>query len=316
MARQRRRKRQDPPGPAGFLVVDKPVGWTSHDVVDAARRWLGVRRIGHLGTLDPLATGVLPLAVRGATKLAPFLAEGPKVYVGTIRLGVATNTYDAEGEITHQHDGPLPDEEAVRAALDGFLGESEQLPPMFSSVKKDGVPLYRLARQGEEVEREPRTIRIASISMPHYAPPEIGIEVSCSPGTYVRSLAHDLGEALGCGAHLSGLRRTQSGSFRLEDAKTPEACERLADEGALEDALVTPADALGLPRVLLTAVQARRVGHGTPIPVADARGDFETGPPPRPGDRLAALLPSGDLLAVMELRPDRRLHPLRLLAGS
>lgn len=313
MARNRRRKRQDRPGPAGFLIVDKPVGWTSHDVVDAARRWFGIRRVGHLGTLDPLATGVLPLAIRQATKLAPFLGEGPKVYVGTIRLGISTDTFDAEGRVTHQHDGPLPDEAAVRAALDEFLGETEQLPPMYSSVKKDGVPLYRLARKGEEVEREPRKIQIARISMPHYAPPEIGIEVSASPGTYVRSLAADLGEKLGCGAHLSGLRRSQSGSFVLEAAKSPEAFDQMAEDGTIEDALIPCADPLGLPRVNLTPIQARKVGHGSAIPAAEARGDFERGPAPRPGDRLAGLHPSGDLLAVMELRPDRQLHPVRLL---
>ncbi len=316
MGRQRRRKRPDPPGPMGFLVVDKPVGWTSHDVVDAARRWLGIRKVGHLGTLDPLATGVLPLAIRGATKLVPFLSEGEKVYVGTIRLGVATDTFDAEGRVTHQHDGPLPDEATVRAALEGFLGEIQQLPPMYSSVKKDGVPLYKLARKGEEVEREPRSVTIHAISMPHYAPPEIGIEVSCSPGTYVRTLAADLGERLGCGAHLSGLRRTRSGPFALEQARTPEACEALADAGELEPALLPADEALGLPRVRLTAVQARRVGHGAAIPVADASGEFETGTPPRPGDRLSALLPSGEMLAVMELRPDRQLHPLRLLESG
>ena len=297
----------------GFLVVDKPVGWTSHDVVDAARRWLGIRKVGHLGTLDPLATGVLPLAIRGATKLVPFLAAGRKVYVGTIRLGVSTDTFDAEGRITHQHDGPLPEEPAVQGALHSFLGEIQQLPPMYSSVKKDGVPLYRLARKGEEVERELRAVTIHEISMPHYAPPEIGIDVSCSPGTYVRTLAADLGEKLGCGAHLSGLRRTRSGPFTLEQARTPEAWEALAEAGELEAALIPPDQALELPRVRLTAVQARKVGHGAAIPAAEATGDFETGTPPRPGDRLAALLPSGELLAVMELRPDRWLHPLRLL---
>jgi len=310
-----RRRRKDAPGPAGFLVVDKPVGWTSHDVVDAARRWLGIRRVGHLGTLDPRATGALPLAIREATKLAPFLAKGRKVYVGSIRLGVATDTYDGEGKVTHRHDGPLPSEKEVRAVLGEFLGAIQQVPPMFSSVKKDGVPLYRLARRGEEVEREARPVEIHSIEMPHYAPPEIGIEVTCSPGTYVRTLAHEVGQRLGCGAHLSALRRTASGPFSLDQARVPEECERLAQAGELSGALMAPADALGLPRVQLTAIQARRVTHGGDIPVAEASGEFERGPAPRPGDRLAALAPSGTLLAVMELKPDRRLHPLRVLSG-
>ncbi len=311
------RRRKDRPGPAGFLVVDKPVGWTSHDAVDAARRMFGVRRVGHLGTLDPLATGVLPLAIREATKLAPFLASGEKVYVGTIRLGVATDTYDAEGQATRSHDGPLPSEAEVEAALVHFRGAIEQIPPMYSSVKKDGEPLYRRARRGEEVEREPRPVVIHEIRMHHYAPPEIGIEVRCAPGTYVRTLAHDLGEALGCGAHLSGLRRTRSGTFTAEMARPPAEYEKEAEAGTLEARLIPPEVALGLGCVSLSAVQARRVAHGGDIPVAEARGAFERAPdPPRPGDRLSALSPSGSLLAVMELRPDRRLHPLRVLNES
>ncbi len=316
MARRSSRKRSDPPGPSGFLVVDKPVGWTSHEVVDAARRWFGIRRVGHLGTLDPLATGLLPLAIREATKLAPFVAQGSRVYVGSIRLGVATDTFDAEGRVLYRHDGPLPSEEMVREALAGFLGETLQIPPMFSSVKKGGVPLYRLARRGEEVERAPRPIRIESLEMHHYVPPEIGIEIACSPGTYVRTLASDLGEQLGCGAHLSGLRRTSSGPFLLDQAASVEDLEAAAGRGDCESWLIAPERALGLPVVALRVDQARRITHGGDIPVAEASGPFESGTPPRPGDRLAALAPSGTLLAVMELRPDRLLHPLRVLAAS
>lgn len=316
MARGNRRKRPERPGPMGFLVVDKPIGMTSHDVVDAARRWLGIRRVGHLGTLDPLATGVLPLAIREATKLVPFLAEGEKVYVGTLRLGVATDTHDAEGRVTYRHDGPLPDEEHLRAALAAFVGEIDQVPPMFSSVKHGGVPLYRLARQGREVEREPRRVRIRELRMRSYEPPDVGIEVVCSPGTYVRTLAADLGQRLGCGGHLSGLRRIRSGPFCIEQAVTVGACEEMAEQGRLEERLIAPEDALALPRVRLSGHQARLVTHGGDLPVADARGEFEQqGVPPRPGDRLAALAPSGTLLAVMELRPDRRLHPLRVLGA-
>ena len=316
MGRRSRRRRSDPPGPGGFLVVDKPMGWTSHEVVDAARRWLGIRRVGHLGTLDPLATGLLPLAIREATKLAPFVAQGHRVYVGSIRLGVATDTFDAEGRVLHRHDGPLPSEEAVREALAEFLGETMQIPPMFSSVKKGGVPLYRLARRGEEVERVPRPIRIDSLEMHHYVPPEIGIEISCSPGTYVRTLASDLGARLGCGAHLSGLRRTCSGPFILDWAASVEELEAAAERGECESRLITPERVLGLPIVKLRVDQARKVSHGGDIPVAEASGPFESGTPPRPGDRLAALAPSGTLLAVMELRPDRLLHPLRVLAAQ
>ena len=310
------RRSAERPGPMGFLVVDKPVGWTSHDVVDAARRWFGTRRVGHLGTLDPLATGVLPLAIREATKLVPFVSVGDKVYVGTIRLGVSTETYDGEGRVTHEHDGPLPAEAAVRRALESFVGEIEQLPPMYSSVKRHGVPLHRLARRGEEVERATRRVRIREIRMHHYAPPEIGIEVACSPGTYVRTLAHDLGEQLGCGAHLSGLRRTRSHPFELAQALGPEECEARAANGTLASALVPPDVALGLPRVSLSATQARRVLNGGDLPVAEARGELERGPLPKPGDRVSALSPDGRIVAVMELRPDRRLHPLRVLPSG
>jgi tRNA pseudouridine55 synthase len=234
--------------------------------------------------------------------------------VGTVQLGIATDTFDAEGRVLSRHEGPFPSEEVVRGALEAFLGETTQIPPMFSSVKKDGVPLYRLARRGQEVERSPRPIRIHSLEMRHYRPPEIGIEISCSPGTYVRTLASDLGERLGCGAHLSGLRRTASGPFLSDQAASVEDLEAAAEEGVCERFLIPPERILGLPVVQLRVLQARRVAHGGDVPVAEASGPFESGTPPRPGDRLTALAPSGTLLAVMELRPDRRLHPVRVLA--
>jgi tRNA pseudouridine55 synthase len=299
-------------GPIGFLAIDKPVGWSSHDVVDAARRWLGTRRVGHLGTLDPLATGVLPLAIREATKLIPFVDQEQKVYAGTIRLGVTTETLDGEGKITRTHEGALPDEAAVRAALASFEGEIEQIPPMYSSVKKDGVPLYRLARKGEEVEREPRKVRIHRIALTSFTPPDVGVEVACSPGTYVRVLAGDLGEKLGCGAHLAGLRRTQNGPFAIADCLTPQQCDALASEGELEARIQPPAKVLPLAQITLTGIQARRVLNGGAIPSAEARGPYERGPQPAPGAKLTALAPSGELLAVVELRPDRRFWPLRV----
>ncbi|HEU4428019.1 MAG TPA: tRNA pseudouridine(55) synthase TruB [Myxococcota bacterium] len=299
-------------GPIGFLAIDKPVGWSSHDVVDAARRWLGTRRVGHLGTLDPLATGVLPLAIREATKLIPFVDQHEKVYAGTIRLGSATDTFDAEGKVVRTHHGPLPDEEAVRAALVSFSGDLEQIPPMYSSVKKDGVPLYRLARKGEEVEREPRRVRIHRIALTRFEPPDVGVEVACSPGTYVRVLAADLGEKLGCGAHLAGLRRTANGPFAIADSLTPELCDALASSGELDARILPPAKVLTLPEIALSGIQARRVANGGAIAAAEARGPFERGPQPMPGGKFAALTPAGDLLAVMELRPDRKFHPLRV----
>ena len=304
------------PGPIGFLAIDKPALWSSHDVVDAARRWLGTRRVGHLGTLDPLATGVLPLAIRDATKLIPFVDQHEKVYAGTIRLGIATDTFDAEGKVLRTHVGALPDEATVRAALADFQGEIEQIPPMFSSVKKDGVPLYRLARKGQEVEREPRKVTLHRIALTRFAPPDVGVEVACSPGTYVRVLAADLGEKLGCGAHLAGLRRTSNGPFAIADCLTPEQCDALAASSELDARIVPASRVLPLPQIALTAIQTRRVANGGAIAAAEARGPFERGPQPVPGAKFAALTPAGDLLAVMELRPDRKFHPLRVFPPS
>ncbi len=306
----KRGRRKERPGPSGFLVVDKPVGWTSHDVVAAARRWFGTRRVGHLGTLDPLATGVLPLAIRDATKLIPFLEAGRKVYAGAIRLGVATDTFDAEGRVVSRHEGAFPDEARVREALAGFVGEIEQVPPMYSSVKHAGEPLYRLARRGETVERPPRKARIHSIELSYYRPPEVGIKVSCAPGTYVRTLADDLGKRLGCGAHLSELRRSESGRFTLAQASTVDALEAAAKEGKCEQRLISPVEALGLPTVRLRPEEIPRVAHGGDVSLprpADA-------PPLPPGTRLAAVDPAGTLLAILLVRPDRRGQPLRVLA--
>jgi tRNA pseudouridine55 synthase len=306
MARRRRQRERE--GPPGFLVVDKPTGWTSHDVVAAARRWLGTRRVGHLGTLDPLATGVLPLAVREATKLVPFLEGGAKGYAGAIRLGVATDTLDAEGRVLRRHEGPLPDEATVRDALAAFRGEIEQLPPMFSAVKQGGVPLHRLAREGREVERAPKRVRIDRLELLDWAPPLIEIEVACSAGTYVRALAADLGEALGCGAHLASLRRTYSEPFESAQALTVETLEKLAEEGGIEDCIIPPAVALGFPVLRLDPDATRRVLHGAEITAGSA--SFST---LANGSRVTALEPGGEMVAVLEMRPGRRLHPLRVL---
>lgn len=309
MTKIARKRRGERPGPSGFVAVDKPPGMTSHDVVDAARRALGTRRIGHLGTLDPLATGVLPLAVRDATKLVPYVPTDPKVYRGSIRLGVATDTYDAEGSVVRRHEGALPDEAAVRAALAGFVGEILQVPPMYSSVKHAGEPLHRIARRGGHVEREPRKVRIHSLEVLGYRPPLVDLEVVCSAGTYVRSLAEDLGRELGCGAHLANLRRERSGPFRAEQAVTLAALEEAGERGEVDALVLAPTAVLGLPVVTLAAAQARRVSHG-----GDVNAPPGVGPPPLPGTRVAVVDEQGTLLALMEVRPDRRLHPLRVLS--
>jgi tRNA pseudouridine55 synthase len=290
---------------AGFLVLDKPRGWTSHDAVDAARRWLGTRRVGHLGTLDPLATGVLPLAVREATKLAPFLQGGDKGYAGTIRLGEETDTLDAEGRTLRRHAGALPGESELLAALERFVGEIEQVPPMYSAVKHHGVPLHRLARQGKVVERAAKRVRIDRLVLRKYAPPDLDVEVQCSAGTYVRALAHDLGQALGCGAHLLGLRRTRSGPFSIDQALGEGRMAQAAERGQLEALLVPPVNALGFAALRLSAEEAARVRHGSELGAPE--------PPLVPGSRLAALDPAGQLVAILEVRPGRRLRPVRVL---
>lgn len=306
MAKRRRRSGHDRPGPSGFLVVDKPAGCTSHDVVDAARRWLGIRRIGHLGTLDPQATGVLPLAVRGATKLATFFQACGKAYVGTVRLGISTDTLDGEGRVVARHEGPLPDEAAVRAAMSSFVGEIEQIPPMYSAVKREGVPLHRLARAGEEVERDPKKVVIRRLELVRFEPPDVEIAVDCGPGTYVRTLAHDLGESLGCGAYLADLRRIRSEPFDISQAHSFVVCEEAAREHRLEAMLIPPDQALGWPVVRLAPQAIERLEHGGDI----AAGSLERS---RSGTRVSAVDEEGRFVAALELRADHRLWPLRVL---
>ena len=298
------RRALEKPGPAGFLLVDKQSGWTSHDVVDAARRWFGTRRVGHLGTLDPLATGVLPLAIRAATKLVPYMTDNRKAYVGSIELGVETDTLDAEGQVLRRHEGALPEEADIERALVSFRGEIEQVPPMYSAVKRAGVPLHKLARAGKQVERAPKKVRIDRVELISYQAPIAEVEVDCSPGTYVRTLADDLGRQLGCGAHLQNLRRLRSGPFVLDAAMTPDQLADAAEAGKIEQYLIPAVDALGLDVVQLGPEESRRVKHGC-----------EVGAPARlvAGARVAALEPSGELLAVMEVLPGRRLKPLRVL---
>lgn len=206
--------------PSGALVVDKPAGITSHDVVDALRRRFGWSKVGHAGTLDPMATGVLVLLVGKATRSQAVFLNDDKEYRGVVAFGAETTTHDVEGEVVARHQGPLHlSREAVEATLAGFRGEVKQLPPMVSAIKHKGKPLYKYARKGQEVEREARTIRIHRLELLDFRGDEAEIEVACSKGTYVRTLAHDIGRRLGCGAYLKTLRRTRSGPFRVEEAR-------------------------------------------------------------------------------------------------
>ena len=212
----------------GAILVDKPSGPTSHDVVDVIRRKFGIKKVGHCGTLDPNATGLLIIVLGRGTKLSERLMGDDKVYEGTIKFGEATDSYDSDGEIT----ASLPvmpmtldrlNEEAAK-----FIGDQMQIPPMVSAIKKNGVPLYKLARKGIEVEREPRLVHIYNFRFTEYAGPLGQFRVACTKGTYIRSMAHDLGQKLGCGAHLTELRRSASGKFDVKDALTLDAILKLS----------------------------------------------------------------------------------------
>jgi tRNA pseudouridine55 synthase len=208
----------DADGPSGVLLIDKAEDMTSHDVVAIARRALNTKKIGHCGTLDPMATGLLMLVIGRATKIQDLLMSEDKQYVGTLTLGATTSTQDRQGEILETK--PVGDfsSEQIRAAFDRYMGDFEQIPPMVSAIKKDGVPLYKLARKGIEIVREPRKVHITNYSISRIELPEVDFTVDCSKGFYVRTYAHDIGADLGCGAHLSALRRTRSGKFTLDRA--------------------------------------------------------------------------------------------------
>lgn len=204
--------------PSGVLLIDKAPGMTSHDVVAIARRQLNMKKIGHCGTLDPMATGLLMLVVNRATKIQDLLMSEDKTYSGTMTLGVTTSTQDKEGEVLEEREVPDLSREEIIQAFDELTGDFEQIPPMVSAIKKDGVPLYKLARKGKVVERKPRAVSVKGYEVTRVELPEIDFVVDCSKGFYVRTYANDIGESLGCGAHLSSLRRTRSGKFTLERA--------------------------------------------------------------------------------------------------
>lgn len=202
----------------GILLIDKPAGCTSHDVVDHVRRKLGLKRVGHAGTLDPLATGLLVLLVGKATSASQYLINLNKIYEATIYLGKTTDTFDADGTIVNESPVPHFSESAIVEAFQSFKGDQYQMPPMFSAKKIKGVPLYKMAREGKTVERESKLIHISEIQLLSFESPIIRCVVKCSKGTYIRTLAHDLGQKLGCGAHLSELRRIGSGYLEIQNA--------------------------------------------------------------------------------------------------
>jgi len=294
----------------GVLVVDKPSGPTSATVVARVRHALGVVKAGHTGTLDPLATGVLPLCLGEGTKLAGYLLADDKGYEAEVVLGIETDSDDAEGEVTARapEAAAAIDEAAVRAALPAFTGTIQQVPPRLSAIKQGGRRLHKLVRAGETVEPAPRTVTIHRLALLAFvpaaagAPPRARLEVACGKGTYVRSLAADLGRALGCGAHLSRLRRTRSGAFTLAEAVPLDAI--LADPAAAAARLIPPPRLLELPSVTVPAEALRPVVDGRPPPDA-APVDLQE------GELFQMLTPSGDLLAIAR-RVEGRLRLVRV----
>ena len=253
----------------GVLIIDKPQGPTSHDVVSKVRRALKIKKVGHTGTLDPMATGVLPLVLGRGTKLARYLTGGGKGYLATFRLGLTTRTLDAEGEPLETR--PVEVSEAqVRDVIHSFAGEIQQVPPMYSAKKIDGQKLYELARKGIEVEREAKSVRISHIRVLSVALPDVTLEVECSAGTYVRVLAQDVGEMLGCGAHLAALRRTLAGPFKIDEAVSLDAIVENPD-AALPHVLPLARALEALPRIEVPPDIARLVTTGYQLSVADLR---------------------------------------------
>lgn len=279
----------------GVLVVDKPDGPTSHDVVSKVRRALNVDKVGHTGTLDPMATGVLPLVLGRGTKLARYLTGGDKTYLATVHLGISTRTLDAEGEVVSERPVDVTLEQ-VQAALAELTGAIDQVPPMYSAKKIDGKKLYELARKGIEVEREAKKVTVHFINLHSFTTPEIVFEVKCSAGTYVRVLAHDVGEKLGCGAYLKALRRTHAGPFAIDQAVI------------LDEVVANPAEALNrvlplthalmqLPRINVSADVGRMIVSGHQLSVADLRvvdtPEFDL------DQALALGVDGGDVIAVV-----------------
>ena len=279
----------------GALLLDKPVGLTSNAALQKAKKALGAAKAGHAGTLDPLASGLLIVLFGEATKFAGPLLDADKEYVATLKLGERTTTGDAEGEVIQTRPVRI---EGLAPVLERFKGQIEQVPPMHSALKHKGTPLYRLARRGEEVARAPREVRIAQLEVLESAPPRLVLRVVCSKGTYIRTLAEDIGEALGCGAHLAGLRRTGSGRFRVEDARGLDA---------LDEDCVLPLPALveGLARVELTGAQEVRLRQGQALQISGLQIGL-----------CAVVRPDGGVIGLGVADAHGTLKPLRLTQGA
>jgi tRNA pseudouridine55 synthase len=275
---------------SGVLVIDKPVGMTSHDVVQVVRKGTNIRRAGHTGTLDPRASGVLIVLVGPAVRLSEYVSASDKRYQAVITLGRTTDTYDDDGKQMSAAEVTVT-EEQFETELKTFIGDIEQVPPPYSAVKVQGRKAYEMAREGEEVDLAPRIISVYSLELLEWAPPEVVIDIFCSSGTYVRSLAHDLGERLGCGATLTGLRRTKSGRFTLRDAVPLRKLNEAFSDGTWYQYLIPAAEALSdWPALELTNDELDTVRHGNRIPAGETTEKKARG-----------ISQQGELVALLEL---------------
>ncbi len=288
----------------GVIVVNKPAGWTSHDAVNKIRRLAGTRKVGHLGTLDPMATGVLPLVVGNATRLAQFYTRNDKIYDAVIRFGYCTDTYDRDGTPTTPITDPAIARERIEPLLDRFRGPITQTPPPISAKKIGGTPAYRLARRNVAVELKPVEVTIYSIDLKAVTGSEARVIVHCSAGTYLRSIAHELGNLLGTGAILKQLERIRSGDFTLEQARTIEQLQALAAQGRLEEALVPAAELLPeFPAEFVDAATAGFIRQGRDFRVSPFRVRGEA-------KYVKAVSPEGELIAIGEAKLPNLYHPI------
>lgn len=280
----------------GFLNIDKPQGMTSHDVVAIVRKGIGIKKVGHAGTLDPMATGVLVICIGHATRLSDYVMHQTKVYSATVHLGITTDTYDAEGETVATQAGEVSQAD-VEAVLPRFRGDIKQIPPMYSAIKQGGKKLYELAREGKMVERPPRDVTISQLDLHDWAFPEFNLTVQCSAGTYIRSLAYDIGEAVRLGGHLSALRRIQSGYFTIENAVSIDDLRTDMHENNWQQHLIRADDPItNIPRLDLSAEAVKIVRDGGFI-----REEFL---PPMPNvEVVRGYTPDDEFFALLEPHP-------------
>ncbi len=299
---------------SGILNINKPPGMTSFAVVSLVRRLTGVRRVGHAGTLDPIADGVLPVCLGQATRVVEYLVSAPKSYYATIRLGAATDTYDSEGAVTATADPSGVTQAQVEAVLQQFVGEIEQLPPMYSALKFAGQPLYRYARAGKEAPRQARTVSVYRLALRRFAPPLVEAEMEVGRGTYVRTLAHDLGERLGCHAHLERLTRLRSGPFQLSEASDLDTFQQAVEAGTWEDLLYATDCVLeSWQAALLAEAHTRELCQGKLLVLEPTRQE----PPEPPLDTLCrAYSHEGEFLGILHYRGAGRWQPEKVFASA